>query len=72
MMLMLCVTTLTDPITARAKMDLMEAEQTALVIDCNTVCFNAEAIQERVILSDIRCLTHELSESRFLSKRKVS
>ena len=32
MMLMLCVTTPGDPITARAKMDFMEMEYTVLVI----------------------------------------
>ena len=39
--LMLCVTTPKDPITARAKMDLMEMEYIALVNICNTVWFNA-------------------------------
>ena len=62
-MLMLFVTTLADPITARAKVDFMETEQTALVIICDTVCYNAELIQERVILSDIGCLIHEAENS---------
>ena len=35
-MLMLCVTTPADPITARAKMDFMKMEQTTLVTICST------------------------------------
>ena len=41
---MLCVTTPKDPITARAKMDLMEMEDTVLVNICNTVWFNASLV----------------------------
>ena len=36
-MLMLCVTTPGDPITARAKMDFMVMEKAALVTICKTV-----------------------------------
>ena len=39
--LMLCVTTPGDPITAFAKMDFLEMEQTALVTIYSTACFNA-------------------------------
>ena len=39
-MLMLFVTTLGDPVTARAKMDFMEMEYTALVTNCSKLWFN--------------------------------
>ena len=37
-MSMLCVTTSGDPITARAKMDFMEMEETALVSIKTLIC----------------------------------
>ena len=40
-MLMLCVITPGDPITARAKMDFMEMEKHATVMICKTVWLNA-------------------------------
>ena len=39
-MLMLCVTTPADPTTARAKMDFMEMEYTALVTTSSNFWFN--------------------------------
>ena len=38
--IVLCVTAPGDPITARAKMDFMEMELTALVTICSKLCFN--------------------------------
>ena len=46
-MLMLFVTTPGDPITARAKMDFMEMELTALVIICDTVRLDRFAVTIR-------------------------
>ena len=41
MVSLLYATTLKNPITAHAKMDFMETEETPLVHSGNTVCFNA-------------------------------